>query len=275
MITKQELTNFYIIEAKTAKEISEITKIPKSTIMYYITKWKLTKRTIKEYDSRLFQRKEISSEEIIELYVNQNKSTVEVGRILGVNSSTIISRLKKLNIPRRPWGADLINKQYGKLFVISKTNSKLYLCRCECGVEKNICRYSILNHENTSCGCNRKSSNNHRWNGAGELGGTYLSNIRASAKNRDLECTIITEQIWNLFLQQNRKCALTGLDLVLPNKTNQLPGYKASLDRIDNNKGYIISNVRWVWVRANFARQNMSDEEFFLMSKLIVEHNKI
>lgn len=48
--------------------------------------------------------------------------------------------------------------------------------------------------------------------------------------------------MWELFLKQRGKCALTGEDLKLGYKNNQT----ASLDRIDNSIGYEKNNIQWV-----------------------------
>jgi hypothetical protein len=59
------------------------------------------------------------------------------------------------------------------------------------------------------------------------------------------------------------KCALTGVDIVLtsPSVKFNNPFKKASLDRIDANKGYEIGNVQWVCLPINFAKSNYSQEQ--------------
>ena len=71
--------------------------------------------------------------------------------------------------------------------------------------------------------------------------------------------------IWN---NQSGKCAITGFPLVckaFDDGKNKNP-YQASLDRINNDKGYSKENVRFVCLIVNYARNNFSDEqviEFF------------
>lgn len=70
------------------------------------------------------------------------------------------------------------------------------------------------------------------------------------------------KELWE---KQGGICSFTGWVLLLPDSTN---GWKAgphpknaSLDRIDNSRGYVQGNVRFVSVMANTARGQFSDEE--------------
>ncbi|EPB8173207.1 hypothetical protein ACRTAL_002384 [Clostridium perfringens] len=57
---------------------------------------------------------------------------------------------------------DLIGKKFGKLTVInkiegkSKRRKKEYLCKCECGNEKIVCRDDLISSHTKSCGCLHK-----------------------------------------------------------------------------------------------------------------------
>lgn len=70
------------------------------------------------------------------------------------------------------------------------------------------------------------------------------------------------KELWE---KQSGVCPFTGWILLLPDSTN---GWKAgahpknaSLDRVDNDRGYVQGNVRFVSVMANTARGQFSDEE--------------
>lgn len=43
----------------------------------------------------------------------------------------------------------------------------------------------------------------------------------------------------------------------------------ASIDRIDNSKGYIVGNVQWVHKQVNFMKGTMKQKEFIKFCKLI------
>jgi len=53
---------------------------------------------------------------------------------------------------------DIIGQQFGKLLVIryshtDKNRRSIWLCKCECGTEKNIPRGSLVQGDTKSCGC--------------------------------------------------------------------------------------------------------------------------
>ncbi len=56
-------------------------------------------------------------------------------------------------------------------------------------------------------------------------------------------------------------------------KTHRNP-YQASLDRIDNSKGYIKGNVRFVALIFNYARNDFSDEQVLDFCQKVTEKFK-
>ncbi len=95
------------------------------------------------------------------------------------------------------------------------------------------------------------------------------------------ETTDLTNQyLKDLFDSQNGRCPISGLKLTLPTGTsgwitgNRLTVYSASLDRIDNSKGYLQGNVRFVSVMANYARNIFTDEEVIEFCRAVTEYNK-
>lgn len=83
------------------------------------------------------------------------------------------------------------------------------------------------------------------------------------------------EQAWNLFLQQNKKCALSGIDIQFAKKTGK-DWYKnttASLDRINSKLGYNLNNVQWVHKHVNFMKLQTPNDEFIKWCYLITQRN--
>ena len=64
----------------------------------------------------------------------------------------------------------------------------------------------------------------------------YLS-TRESARSRDLDFNLTLTSIKNLV--NAKRCGYTGIELTF--ETNKLNSH--TIDRIDNNKGYVIGNV--------------------------------
>jgi len=70
-----------------------------------------------------------------------------------------------------------------------------------------------------------------------------------------------------IFLEQDKKCALTNLDIEM--------GTTASLDRIDSSKGYINGNIQWLHKNVNQMKWDLNQSHFISLCELIVENNKI
>jgi len=112
------------------------------------------------------------------------------------------------------------------------------------------------------------------WRGHGELSRLYFGRIARNAAARGIGFDITIEYAWGLFLEQGRRCALTGDRLVMPGQTPG-PGEKvASLDRVDSRCYYRPGNVQWTSLRGNLMKGDMSDDEFVSECKKVVKHSK-
>jgi uncharacterized membrane-anchored protein len=80
---------------------------------------------------------------------------------------------------------------------------------------------------------------------------------------------ISKDYILDLFKKQNKKCALSGLDLTLDYNLENT----ASLDRIDSNEGYIKDNVQWIHKKINKMKMELDQQEFISFCKLITQNN--
>jgi hypothetical protein len=176
-----------------------------------------------------------------------------------------------------------IGKKYGLLTVESVAGKtpcghKIYNCICDCGNRTVRTGTSMKRSKNSSCGCfSVKGKLNRLWKGAGEISGEFWwSHIVRSAngsKNNNQtrkpkELTITIEEAWELFVKQDRKCALSGLELKFPTKWKDR-SWTASLDRIDSSKGYVLGNVQWVHKDVNIMKNKFDNQYFIEMCKKI------
>lgn len=191
---------------------------------------------------------------------------------------------KKRNRIYVPNRRNEIGSKYGKLTVItehSKTrNGGLrYTCRCDCGNECNVLIDHLRRGNTKSCGCERfkKGERHHQWDGIGDISGNYwFTRIVSSAKNKkrgEIELSITKEYAWDLFLQQDRKCALSGLPLHFPNKWRS-KDWTASLDRIDSSIGYVEGNVQWVHKDINIMKNKFDQNYFLRMCSYIADQSR-
>lgn len=174
----------------------------------------------------------------------------------------------------------MINKKFGKLLVIkehstTRSNQIRYNCLCDCGNEINSLGSHLRSLKVTHCGCNIAiGSAKTQWTGVGDMSGGYWYNHIVRSANGDkgrrvaLELSIDKEYAWDLFVQQGKKCALSGIPLKFPLKAKD-KAYNVSLDRIDSSKGYIKGNVQWVHKDINMMKNKLNDEYFINMCKLV------
>tara|TARA_R110002096_G_scaffold394_1_gene2513 strand:- start:18 stop:608 length:591 start_codon:yes stop_codon:yes gene_type:complete len=144
-----------------------------------------------------------------------------------------------------------------------------YLCRCECGTEQFVDCYNLEAGVSTCCypcGNHRnKGEGNPAWRGHRGLSGKYLSRLKRGAVKRNLEFDITVDQMCDLYEEQNKTCALSGLPITL--------GRDASVDRIDNEVGYAIDNIQWVHKHINFMKRTYSQEYFIEMCSKVAQNN--
>ena len=143
-----------------------------------------------------------------------------------------------------PERINLEKQKFGKLTVLFCTNLKdndnrlLWKCQCDCGNETNIAGKRLRDGRTKSCGCINKARGKDSivWQGYGEVSKTYFNQAKLGAYKRDFPFEISIEDMHNQFLKQNRKCALSGLELTFSSLAHSGDG-NASLDRINSQKG--------------------------------------
>ena len=84
-----------------------------------------------------------------------------------------------------------------------------------------------------------------------------VRSLRSGAKTRNLAFNLTKGQI-KKFLEENTVCAESGRTVTY----QQGCPNKASIDRINNRHGYSLKNIQVVCQQVNYARNDMSVEEF-------------
>lgn len=152
-------------------------------------------------------------------------------------------------------------------------------CRCECGGSLETWGDYLRQGKRKSCGCADTrflvGSKHRRWKGYGEIGAAIWCRIKFNAAYRNIPFDITIQEGWELFTKQERKCALTGVELCFYSKSPQSGGEKgtASLDRIDSNKGYSVENCQWVHKTINLMKLDSTKPEFLEWCRKVVVHN--
>jgi hypothetical protein len=164
--------------------------------------------------------------------------------------------------------ADITGQQFGRLTAIEHVGSNkhrfaLWRCICECGSERTCISTNLRNGTTKSCGCLRKE---------------ITSRLHKGIKLIDHTTRDAHPHEFRTWKQILRRCGITGpglprylelgvyngwtktfevfLEYVLEN-LGPHPGNGWSVDRIDNEKGYIPGNIRWAnaTIQANNRRK--------------------
>lgn len=190
---------------------------------------------------------------------------------------------------------DFIGQRFGSGVVIEKLGSKIYepkrvlkqnkenkkgtvytkvmywKLKCDCGNIYEGRTSQLLSKKLISCGCKKKAKKV-----AGDILYRYWIKIQKEAVIRQIEFKITPEFAWNLFIKQNKQCALSGekLNFGRCSKEHDAGLTTASLDRIDSNGNYTEDNVQWVHKSVNFMKQSLSNSDFKEWCKKIHEFSQ-
>lgn len=208
--------------------------------------------------------------ESIVSYRDSSLKYAEIAKILSCSPKTVSKYLRYEGVSRACSKKEsLVGRTKGKLTVINlleerKGTQRLWLCQCECGsfTKRTTGEFnSRAGHSSMSCGCTLlvEGSQNPHWKGFGDISSTYWSRTKFRAESKKFEFSLTIEEAWYIFLAQEGLCNLSGIPIKLgsPSKTT------ASLDRIDNSKGYLEGNVQWVHKDIN-RMKNVHDQSYFI-----------
>lgn len=212
---------------------------------------------------------QIITKSILKKEYLSGKSWKSIAENYGCGETTIMRLASKYNLKSRKRAYDLCGQKFGKLLVIekkpsNKRNHSMWLCICDCGKETITMGGSLIQGATKSCGCLVHET---LWKGFEEISGSYWGRCERGANNRGLKFNLSIKDAWKKFLDQNRKCALSGRILLFNPKYCD-PRYSgpewqtASLDRIDSNKGYSIDNIQWVHVSVNYMKMDINQSDF-------------
>ena len=150
--------------------------------------------------------------------------------------------------------------------VIEKIKEEKFECR-KCHKLLNLdkfskCKNNNIGHKYSCKVCNREREYERK---SGNPIAFFTDVIRTQKQQLEkrgiseyeLECNFLAD----LFVQQNGKCALSGVDMTLISGKGKI-ATNASVDRIDGSKGYTKNNVQLVCLMANMCKGTGSNEDF-------------
>ena len=275
-ITKDFLEKEYIEKKRSARNIAHQLNINTYQMNKIMTDLDIPIRSNNKNITNFGLTKEILYNE----YIINNKSTIQISQEYNCAPNTIQRKLRGFKIPIRTQSENKIinitGNKFGKFIVLervenTKTGQTQWLCQCECGNIRKISQNSLMFASRTQC---KKCywQNKAVFNqGISQL---YWQKVIKGAIKRNLNIEITKEQCWDLYLKQNRKCALTGLEINFAetSKEHNNGFTTASLDRIDSLKGYTLNNIQWVHKDINKMKNSISMENFIKYCQLVNQH---
>lgn len=176
-----------------------------------------------------------------------------------------------------------IGEKIGSLTILSKNKDDRsiihYNCKCDCGNIVYRSRNLFINclYKNKfSPVCSRQCSQKRYLKQKISKNGIYLDYLRVAKNNaykRNYKWELSVEYLDNLFLNQDKKCAISRLSISFDSNFKvRDKNVTASLDRIDSKKDYIEGNVQWVHKDINKMKQDYTQKEFIEMCCRIHSH---
>ncbi len=168
-------------------------------------------------------------------------------------------------------------KKFGELTVLRFDNNsdgkRKWIVECG-GCEK---KYSLSEHSliyKNITTCNKCAHKKRRLKNT--VNGMIWQNIRRRHRDNGMEISplMTREYLWNLYLKQNKKCALSGKTIYLAASLTDKKENTASLDRINSSKGYLIDNIQWTHKKINKMKLTYSQDYFIELCGSVAEHNK-
>lgn len=220
----------------------------------------------------------LTKDYLVAEFVVKNRKLKDIAKELKCSQSYITQFINKYDL--RPKTEDTyLNIKFGILTPVELVERKekhiTFKCICDCGNILVVRGDSLKSGNTKSCGClaHRKGQDNFGYKGYKEISKTFWSTIELGAKNRNFEFSITIEDAWNKYIEQDRKCALTG-ELIYFSKCRRNNQDKtASLDRIDSYKGYTLDNIQWVHKMINRMKQHYPQDLFIEMCKKVSNFN--
>jgi len=183
----------------------------------------------------------------------------------GSERSLVASRLKagKTNCCKSCRQLHLIGQKFGDWNVLSLdgidlNNKTLWKCRCSCGNESIVIGANLISGKSKccfDCGHNKKMKTH-------TIPSSWWYKTMDQGRRRGHSWSLTEDEALEVLKSQDNRCLFSGLKL----KFNPMT---ASIDRVNNSKGYFVDNIQWVHKHINIMKHRYSNEYFVEMCQLV------
>lgn len=217
---------------------------------------------------------------LVEQYINKDLSLGEIAQDIGCSIGTIGNFIKRHNLTKNESiEKTLTEEKLSDLYLIQNMSvysiAKMFGMKYTATISKLLVKYGIplrpCGHKFGTVEQKELKARRHPY-----MSSLVLSKLRGGAKKRNLEVKITIDDIWDVHLRQDKKCAISGVPVSFPTSNKEYISYSAvaSVDRIDSSKGYTIENIQIVHKQINIMKQSMSDRDFINWCRIIYSYNK-
>jgi len=176
---------------------------------------------------------------------------------------------------------DVSGQVFGNLTVLSQiakgqNGRSWFTCRCSCGKIKDIPGWRLVNGYTLSCGCARTTSSYHGGRPKMPPGESAARNTihyyRRNARLRGIVFELSSQECRALFSENCHYCGIAPSNSTV---RRGCPGVFVfnGIDRVDSSLGYITSNTVPCCKNCNYAKHDLSKEQFFDMVNRIYRHS--
>lgn len=102
----------------------------------------------------------------------------------------------------------------------------------------------------------------------------FWKRVEFNCKHNEFELSLTRKDAEEIFLKQNKCCALTGVKMTIPTSNKRQEGDMASLDRINSDIGYTKDNCWWVLREVNRMKNMYPLDQFIDLCTLIADKNR-
>lgn len=158
----------------------------------------------------------------------------------------------------------------------NKWGDRLYKCQCECGIIKNILGTRLRKNRSKSCNCLQKEITRNRVGlpeGVSERN-RIIRRYKRCAKDKGVEYLLDDTDFITITSSPCFYCGISPSPFAKGSANSNGAFVGNGIDRVDNTKGYIRSNVVSCCTQCNWAKNIQSQNDFYKWAIRFYNHNK-
>lgn len=250
------------IAAKLGVSAVYIDKVTKDLTRQEVPKTKLTREFLEEH------------------YVVNGLGAKEIAEMVGFKVGSINTAIRKYGFSKRRFIPDFLDKETLYDMYITKNMSLIDIAHSfntnfTGSLKQLLVKYDIpINPKGHSYAGHKRGGIGRRSHEY--LSGMVLNALNSSAKKRNIRVDITIDDIWNKYIAQNKKCAISNIPVTFPEYGSSFnkKDFTGSVDRIDSSIAYTPDNIQILHKYVNLMKLDHSQEEFIEWCHIISDYQK-